>query len=105
MAGTGSTAAGTHTVTLGAASVAVETRPGWKTTEFWVMVLALVVSAVQEAVGLFNITDNRVLFFQSIVVGAYSLSRGLAKAGVPNVAPAAPSLTTTSSAPTSETVA
>src|SRR3954451_20201275 len=103
MAGTGSTSTGTPA--LGTAPVAVETRPGWKTTEFWVMVLALVVSAVQEAVGLFNITDNRVLFFQSIVVGAYSLSRGLAKAGVPNVAPVAPSLTTTSSAPTSETVA
>src|SRR3954451_18782140 len=100
MAGTGSTSTGTPA--LGTAPVAVETRPGWKTTEFWVMVLALVVSTVQEAVGLFNITDNRVLFFQSIIVGAYALSRGLAKAGVPNVAPMLPAITTTSSAPTSK---
>jgi hypothetical protein len=85
-------------------AVAVETRPGWKTTEFWVMVLALVVSTVQEAVGLFNITDNRVLLFQSIIVGAYTLSRGLAKAAVPNVVPKATGVTSTSSLPTSDRV-
>ena len=46
-------------------AVAVETRPGIRTTEFWVMVLALVVSTVQEAVGLFHITDARVLLFNT----------------------------------------
>jgi|tagenome__1003787_1003787.scaffolds.fasta_scaffold18967431_2 hypothetical protein len=83
-------------------AVAVETRPGWKTTEFWIMVLALLVSTVQEAVGLFNITDARVLLFQSIVVGAYTLSRGLAKVGVANVQPKGAGVTSTSSLPTSE---
>jgi hypothetical protein len=89
---------------LNTSPVAVETRPGIKTTEFWVMVLALAVTTVQEAVGIFHITDARVLLVQSFVVGAYTLSRGLAKLGVPNVVPATPSITTTSSAPTSETV-
>lgn len=64
-------------------TVATEAKPGYKTTEFWIMVLALVVSTVQEAVGLFNIQDTRVLLFQSIIVGAYTISRGLAKAAVP----------------------
>jgi len=84
--------------------VAVETRPGWKTTEFWVMVLALVVTTFQEAVGMFHITDSRVLLVQSFIVGAYTLSRGLAKLNVPNVVPATPSITSTSSVPTSERV-
>lgn len=66
-------------------TVTTEAKPGYKTTEFWLMVLALVVSTVQEAVGLFNITDNRVLLFQSIIVGAYTLSRGVAKAAVPAI--------------------
>lgn len=85
--------------------VAVETRPGWKTTEFWVLVLGLVVTTVQEAVGLFQISDSRVLLVQGFIVSAYAIARGLAKAGVPNVVPATPSITSTSSAPTSETVA
>lgn len=61
-----------------------ETKPALQTTEFWVTVLALAVSTIQEAVGLFHITDSRVLLFQSLVVAAYTLSRGLAKSGVPN---------------------
>ena len=83
-------------------AVAVETRPGWKTTEFWLSSIAVLAGTVQQAVGLFNITDRNVLLFQAIVVGLYTVSRGLAKAGVPNIAPDLPSVTTTSSAPTSE---
>lgn len=60
-----------------------EAKPGYKTTEFWVMMLALVVSTVQEGVGMFNVTDNRVILFQSVIVGAYALARGLAKSGTP----------------------
>lgn len=81
----------------GVTGVAVETRPGVKTTEFWLLVVGLVLTTFQEAVGVFNITDQRVLLAQSILVGAYSLSRGLAKAGVPNYSPAGD--TTTSSVP------
>jgi hypothetical protein len=90
--------------TINSAPVSVETRPGWKTTEFWVLVLGLVVTTVQQAVGIFNISDSRVLLVQGFIVSAYAIARGLSKAGVPNVAPATPSITTTSSAPTSETV-
>jgi hypothetical protein len=60
-----------------------EAKPGYRTTEFWITVLALVVSTFQEAVGLFHITDSRVLLFQTFVVGAYTLSRGFAKSGAP----------------------
>ena len=83
-------------------NVAVETRPGWKTTEFWVVVIGILLGVVQQATGAFNITDQRVLLFQSILASAYAVGRGLAKAGVPNVAADVPAVTTTSSAPSSE---
>lgn len=60
-----------------------ETKPALYTTEFWLTVLALAVSVVQQAVGLFHISDSRVLLFQSIIVSAYAIARGLAKNGVP----------------------
>ena len=82
--------------------VAVETRPGWKTSEFWVLVIGLVVTTFQEAVGIFNIHDATVLKVQAFIVAAYTIARGLAKVGVANVAPAVPMVTTTSSAPDSE---
>lgn len=82
--------------------IAVETRAGWRTTEFWLVVLAVLAGIVQQAVGVFNITDQRVLLVQGILLAAYGLSRGFAKSGVPNVAPVQPVITTTSSAPTSE---
>lgn len=85
--------------------VAVETRPGIKTTEFWILVLGLVVTTIQEAVGIFKIDDPTVLKVQGLIVAAYAIARGLAKAGVPNVVPQTPSITSTSSAPTSERVA
>lgn len=84
--------------------VAVETRPGIKTTEFWILVLGLVVTTVQQAVGIFNISDSRVLLVQGFIVSAYTIARGLAKVGVANVVPETPSVTTTSSLPTSERV-
>jgi hypothetical protein len=86
-------------------NVAVETRPGWRTTEFWVLVLGLVVTTTQEAVGIFQIHDVTVLKVQAFIVAAYTISRGFAKAGIPNVVPETPSITSTSSAPTSERVA
>lgn len=64
--------------------VSNETKPAIYTTEFWLTVLALVAGVVQQAVGLFNISDSRVLLFQSIVLALYNVSRGLAKQGVPN---------------------
>jgi hypothetical protein len=90
--------------TINTATVAVETRPGWRTTEFWILVLGLVATTLQEAVGIFNISDPTVLKVQGLLIAAYTLARGIAKAGVPNVVPTTPSITTTSSAPTSEQV-
>lgn len=65
------------------AIVSKETKPGYKTTEFWVTAAALLVTTLQEAVGLFNITDPTVIKVQGIIVAAYAVARGLAKAGVP----------------------
>lgn len=73
--------------------VVTETRPGYRTTEFWVAVLAFAAGVFQQAVGVFNISDQRVLWLQGILVSAYVISRGFAKSGVPDtvvVVPPAP---------------
>lgn len=62
-----------------------ETRPGWKTTEFWLTALLLLGGVVQQAVGVFNIPDKTVLQVQFVLAAAYTIARGLAKVGVPNV--------------------
>lgn len=58
-----------------------ESKPGYKTTEFWVTLatalglLVNVLPAPQSKEGLYAV----------IVTGLYALSRGLAKLGVPNI--------------------
>lgn len=65
-------------------TIITESKSGWKTTEFWV---ALVVSllTVLDGVPLPEKFEGGVV---AAIAVAYALSRGLAKKGVPNVAPA-----------------
>lgn len=58
-----------------------ETRPGWKTTEFWLVLLGnILINAGAVDVGG---AKYRGLFAILSVVG-YALARGLAKSGVPD---------------------
>lgn len=85
--------------------VAVETRPGWKTTEFWVVILTNVGVLGGQALDVLHLPPKYAAIGLAIVNAAYAIARGLAKTGVPNVVPVTPSITSTSSAPTSETIA
>lgn len=60
-----------------------ETRPGKHTTEFLLTAGAFALGVLQEAIGVFNIHDATVLKAQAFLIGLYTLSRGLAKQGVP----------------------
>lgn len=62
-----------------------ETRPAWKTTEFWITMGVIAAGLVQQAAGVFNITDSTVAKFQFVLAAAYTLARGFAKSGIPNV--------------------
>lgn len=59
-----------------------ETKPGVYTTEFWVSVTLIVLGALQQVIGLVNVSDSRVALFQTIVAAAYAVARGLSKQGV-----------------------
>lgn len=60
----------------------METKPGPKTTEFWVTIFGNLLGLFQVAVGPVNVTDNKVVIALGIINGAYAVSRGLAKQGV-----------------------
>jgi hypothetical protein len=64
----------------------VESKPGYLTTEFWLILLLNVLPEL----GAIDVGDTKIkgLIHVASIVG-YALSRGLAKAGVPNVIPAA----------------
>ena len=66
----------------------VETKPGWKTTEFWVTV-AWVVGLVSAALA-GAVAPRWTALASAISIGAYALARGLAKQGVPYVPPQKP---------------
>lgn len=63
--------------------VVTETKPGPKTTEFWVTMFANVLGLIQVIAGPVDVTDNKIAIALAIVNGAYAASRGLAKQGVP----------------------
>jgi hypothetical protein len=71
----------------------METKPGVRTTEFWVTVVTNVLSILNMS-GAWNFTANKwSVLALAIVNAAYALARGAAKAGVsaqPLVAPASP---------------
>jgi hypothetical protein len=61
----------------------METKPGPKTTEFWVTIFTNAVSVV-NLFGWWNYVPNKYsLIILGIVNAAYSVSRGQAKQGVP----------------------
>jgi hypothetical protein len=61
-----------------------ETRRGWKTSEFWGVLVAAFTT-----VGPIDVTDKNKLIVGVLAIG-YALARGLAKAGVPNASPVEP---------------
>jgi hypothetical protein len=68
----------------------METKPGPKTTEFWVTMFSNALGLVQLVAGPVNVSDNRVAVVLAIINGAYAASRGLAKQGVKPDVPAQP---------------
>lgn len=64
-------------------SVISETRKGYKTTEFWLTILS-VVAVNLDAIP---VPDKYKPVVSALVVAAYTISRGIAKKGVPDVKP------------------
>lgn len=61
----------------------METKPGIYTTEFWTMVLTIVINLV-NLFGWWDFTSNwHSGLILTVVTAAYQLSRGLAKSHVP----------------------
>jgi len=61
-----------------------ETKWALLTTEFWAMLLGIVVLLIAAASS-DSFDDNRAWTLVTIIVAAYILSRGLAKVGTPHV--------------------
>jgi hypothetical protein len=65
----------------------METKPGMKTTEFWITLITNVLSVLNMS-GAWNFTPNKwSVLTLAIVNGLYAVARGLAKAGVPRQVP------------------
>jgi hypothetical protein len=71
------------TTTRTDAVVTTEAKPGYKTTEFWVVAIGFALGCFQEAVGVFKVTDTRVTTMLGVLLSAYAIARGLAKSGAP----------------------
>lgn len=71
-----------------AAVVIRESKPGWKTTEFWVAVVTLVAVNLNGVV--LTLPDKYQAIATAVVAGLYALARGLAKQGIPDVEPTVP---------------
>jgi hypothetical protein len=64
-------------------AVTIESKPGLLTTEFWVMVVVVIVFFL-DACGAWGIVrDAYDAIIIAVTVGTYILSRGIAKHGVP----------------------
>lgn len=64
-----------------------ESKKGYKTTEFWLTILGLVVVNVNGLV--MSLPDKYQAIASAILAGLYALSRGQAKKGIPAVVPVA----------------
>lgn len=71
-----------------APSLIEETKKGYKTTEFWLTVLGLVVVNVNGLV--LTLPDKYQAIATAVLGGLYALSRGQAKKGIPAIVPAKP---------------
>jgi hypothetical protein len=66
-------------------AIITETKTGYKTTEFWVTVIVSLFAVVDPA----SLPDWAQGGLLAVAAGAYAISRGLAKQGIPNVEPPA----------------
>lgn len=62
-----------------------ETKKGYRTTEFWLTILGLVVVNVNGLV--LTLPDKYQAIATGILAGLYALSRGQAKKGIPAIVP------------------
>jgi len=60
----------------------METKPGYKTTEFWLTILTNIVIGANLAGAFSGIPNRYAALVAAIVNGAYAISRGQAKQGV-----------------------
>lgn len=73
----------TSKVTTTPVVVKGETKPGPRTTEFWVALATMLVQLI-NLVGIWDFVPNRIsTIILGITAGAYALARGLAKQGQP----------------------
>jgi hypothetical protein len=71
--------------------VTTETKPGPRTTEFWVA-LGGIAANFLNIVGIWDFVPNRISdIIIGVIAGAYALSRGVAKIGQPYQAVVTPS--------------
>jgi len=61
----------------------METKPGYKTTEFWLTMVTNLVIAANLAGAFDGIPNRYAALVAAVVNGAYAISRGQAKQGVP----------------------
>ncbi len=64
-------------------AVYTESKPGVKTSEFWVTAFSNALALIQLIAGPVNVSDGKIATVLAIINGAYAASRGLAKQGVP----------------------
>ena len=74
------TAAPRGVAVSGSRRLATETKPAFKTTEFWAMAGAILAILIAGAVD-DGFAARHVWLYVTIVAGAYMISRGLAKSG------------------------
>lgn len=60
----------------------METRVGWKTTEFWITAIVSVLDVLGMAAGMLPPEHGSVIL--AIVNASYNVARGISKHGVPN---------------------
>jgi hypothetical protein len=68
-----------------AAAKVQESKPGVRTTEFWVSLFSNVAGLIQLTTGTVDVSNKYVAIALGIINGAYAVSRGLAKQGQPFV--------------------
>ena len=74
-----------HALLESVPEVVKETKAGWKTTEFWATVAALV--GVNANGLILTLPDKYQGVISGALVVAYAFSRGVAKKGIPDVQP------------------
>lgn len=62
-----------------------ESKPGTRTTEFWLTLLFNLAAVIELVADPFGISDKWVLLASALVTALYNTSRGFAKSGVPYV--------------------